>query len=95
MKLISNRALREFATRYPASEMPLQDWRRVVEKFGFSTWSDLKRVFRSVDKVGELAIFDIGGNKYRIAAYARFQKQRICVKAVMTHKEYDKGAWKP
>jgi mRNA interferase HigB len=44
--------------------------------------------------VNELAVFDIGGNKYLLMAYIRFEKQIFYVKAVMTHREYDKGAWK-
>ncbi|MDR0564405.1 MAG: type II toxin-antitoxin system HigB family toxin [Azoarcus sp.] len=94
MKLISNRALREFAAIYPEANTPLQNWRRIIEKNEFLTWGDLKQTFKSADKVGELTVFNIGGNKYRIAAYVRFAKQLLYVKAVMTHAEYDKGEWK-
>ncbi|MDP1612354.1 MAG: type II toxin-antitoxin system HigB family toxin [Sulfuritalea sp.] len=44
--------------------------------------------------VGDLAVFDIGGNKYRLIAYIRFEKQIVYIKAVLTHRGYDKGAWK-
>ncbi|WP_367185171.1 type II toxin-antitoxin system HigB family toxin [Limnohabitans sp. Rim8] len=27
-------------------------------------------------------------------AFIRFEKQILYIKAVMTHREYDKGAWK-
>jgi mRNA interferase HigB len=40
-------------------------------------------------------VFDIGGNKYRLIAYIRFEKQIVYIKAVLTHRDYDKGAWKP
>ena len=43
---------------------------------------------------GELVVFDIGGNKYRLIAYIRFEKQIVYIKAVLTHRDYDKGAWK-
>ena len=45
-------------------------------------------------KVGEFVVFDIGGNKYRLIAYIRFEKQIVYIKAVLTHRDYDKGAWK-
>jgi mRNA interferase HigB len=67
----------------------------VIEKNRFENWGELKAAFNSVDRVGELLVFDIGGNKYRLIAYIRFTKQIVYIKAVLTHREYDKGAWKP
>ncbi len=94
MKIISNSALRAFAAAHPQAEVPLQGWRRVMEKNRFANWAELKTAFNTVDKVGELAVFDIGGNKFRLIAYIRFEKQILYIKAVLTHQDYDKGAWK-
>ncbi len=94
MKIISNSALRAFAALHPYADEPLQGWRRVIERNHFGHWAELKAVFRAVDKVGELTVFDIGGNKYRLIAYIRFEKQIVYIKAVLTHRDYDKGAWK-
>ncbi|MFN5354264.1 MAG: type II toxin-antitoxin system HigB family toxin [Burkholderiaceae bacterium] len=94
MRLISYRALREFADTHPQALGPLQGWRRVIETNRFDNWSGLKKVLNAVDKVGDLAVFNIGGNKYRLVAYLNFERQIIYVKAVMTHAEYDKGDWK-
>ncbi len=94
VRLISYRALREFADIHPQTLGPLQGWRRVIETNRFDNWSGLKKVFNAVDKVGDLAVFNIGGNKYRLVAYLNFERQIIYVKAVMTHAEYDKGDWK-
>lgn len=95
MKIISNSALRKFATAHPLADAPLKGWRRVIEKSRFANWSEIKASFNSVDRVGELVVFDIGGNKYRLIAFIRFEKQIVYIKAVLTHREYDKGAWKP
>ena len=94
MKIISNSALRAFAAEHPQAEVPLQGWRRVIEKNRFANWAELKAAFNTVDKVGELVVFDIGGNKYRLIAYLRFEKQIVYIKAVSPHRDYDKGAWK-
>ena len=95
MRIISNSALRAFITNYPQAEASLQGWRRVIEKNRFAHWAELKAAFNAVDKVGELVVFDIGGNKYRLIAYIRFEAQIVYIKAVLTHQDYDKGAWKP
>ena len=94
MKVISNSALRAFTAEHPLAEAPLQGWRRVIERNRFANWASLKAAFNAVDRVGELAVFDIGGNKYRLIAYIRFEKQIVYIKAVLTHRDYDQGAWK-
>lgn len=94
MRIISNSALRSFAEKTPAAQGPLQGWRRVIEKNGFANWSELKAAFNAVDKVGDLTVFDLGGNKYRLIAYIRFDKQIVYIKAVLHHRDYDKGKWK-
>ena len=59
-----------------------------------SALTQLKATCASVDKVGERYVFNIGGNKYRLVAAIAFQAGLMWVKAVLTHTEYDKGAWK-
>ena len=93
MKIIGNSALRAFAADHSQAESPLQGWRQVIEKNQFANWAELKAAFNTVDKVGELVVFDIGGNKYRLIAYIRFEKQIVYIKAVLTHRDYDKGVW--
>jgi mRNA interferase HigB len=94
MRIISNSALRVFAAEDPRAAEPLQGWRRVIEKNRFANWAELKATFNSVDKVGDLAVFNIGGNKFRLVAYIRFEKQIVYIKAVLHHGDYDKRAWK-
>ena len=94
MKIISNSALRTFAGQHPQAQGPLQGWRRVIEKNRFDTWAALKAAFNTVDKVGDLVVFNVGGNKYRLITHIRFEKQIVYIKAVLTHTEYDRGAWK-
>jgi len=95
MRIISNSALRAFAAQHAQADAPLQGWRRVIENNQFNNWAELKAVFNAVDRVGKQVVFDIGGNKYRLIAHIRFEKQILYINAVLTHKAYDKGAWKP
>ncbi len=50
--------------------------------------------FNTIDRVGDLAVFDIGGKQYRLIAYVRLERQTVYIKAILTHREYDKGGWR-
>ena len=63
VKLILNKALREFASRYPDTNAPMQAFRVRVEKGVYRNFAEIRAVFRGVDKVGERYVFNIGGNK--------------------------------
>ncbi len=65
----------------------------MIERNRFEHWAALKATFGSVDKVGPLAVFDLGGNKYRLIAHVRFDKQIVYIRAVLHHRDYDKAHW--
>lgn len=48
----------------------------------------------TADFVGDLVVFDIGGNKYRLIAFVHYRQRAVYIKHILTHREYDKGAWK-
>lgn len=93
MRVISNKALTDFSAIHLAAKEPLQAWRKIIESRSFISFSDIKTAFNAADKVGDYYVFDIGGNKYRIVAAIHFDHQKLYVRHVFTHKEYDK--WKP
>lgn len=93
MRVISNKPLTAFAAIHADSGAPLQAWRKIVESRPFLSFSDLKSMFNATDKVGDFYVFDIAGNKYRIISAIHFDTQKLFVRYVFTHKEYDK--WKP
>ncbi len=93
MRIISNKALRDFAILHPQSETALQEWRKRMEATTSNSYSELKTAFNSVDKVGNYYIFNIAGNHYRLIAAIHFNTQTVYIRDVLTHKEYD--LWKP
>lgn len=94
MRLISHQPLRKFWRKHPQAERPLQAWAGLIASGSFSNFAELKHTFGSVDKAGELYVFDIGGNKYRVVCAVHFNRHMVFVRAVMTHAEYDAGKWK-
>lgn len=93
MRVISNKTLVDFSSRHPDSQVSMQAWRKIVESRDFLNFSELKATFSATDKVGDFCVFNVGGNKFRIVAAVSFSYQKLFVRHVFTHKEYDK--WKP
>lgn len=94
MHVISRKLLREFWVRYPGSESSLARWFRLMENTDFVSFEDLRATFPTADKVGDLIVFNIAGNKYRLIAAIHFNRGRVYVRHVLTHQEYTRGAWK-
>lgn len=93
MRVISNKALVDFAAEHPAAEASLQAWRKLIESTDFANFAALKAAMNATDKVGNFYVFDIAGNKFRLVAAIHFNKQRLYIRHVFTHKQYDE--WRP
>ena len=91
--MISNKALKDFAELHTQADTLLQAWRQLIESRDFGSFADLKQVFNSVDRVGDFYVFNIGGNKYRLIAAIHFDKQRLFIRHVFTHTQYNH--WRP
>jgi mRNA interferase HigB len=94
MHIISHKALREFSRRHPDSKTALDLWFRVIKKNRFESFNALRMLFPSADKVGNLIVFNIGGNKYRLIASIHFNRQKVFFRHILTHEEYNRGKWK-
>lgn len=89
MRVISNKALVDFAKAHRAAGKPLQAWRKVIESGVFANYAQLRAIMNATDRVGDFYVFDIGGNKFRVIAAIHFNRQMLFVRHVFTHAEYD------
>ncbi|MBU2445006.1 MAG: type II toxin-antitoxin system HigB family toxin [Bacteroidetes bacterium] len=94
MRIISRKRLKEFWSTYPDSEKALRAWFSICKKHSFDNFNDIKKIFPSADYFDDKVIFTIGGNKYRLIVKPQFKIKTFFIKAIYTHKEYDKGKWK-
>lgn len=94
MHVITRKRLNEFAEKYPETRNALADWYRLIKQNNFLNFAEMKATFSSADKVGNLTVFNIGGNKVRLIAAIHYNRRKIYIRAVLTHKEYDAGKWK-
>ena len=94
MHVITKMRIIEAKNKYPNCTSALNGWYIVINNNSFSNFAELKKTFNSIDKVGKLYVFDIGGNKLRIIASIHFNRQKLYIRNVLTHKEYDEGNWR-
>ena len=93
MHVISKRPFVEAARRYPNQRQMLEDVYRVLRKATFCNPSEMKQVFPSLDNFkykDKWWIIDIGGNHLRLMAFIQFEQNRMYIKHILSHAEYDK-----
>lgn len=94
MHIITRKRILEFSRRHPEAERPLDRWYRIAKRTNFESFADLRKTFRSADRVGKLTVFNIGGNRFRLITYIVYAKKRIYIRDILTHTDYDRGRWK-
>ncbi|NNM60482.1 MAG: type II toxin-antitoxin system HigB family toxin [Legionellales bacterium] len=80
MHIITQKRIWDAKKRHPETSTALDGWYRVMKKNRFDNFADLKKSFNSLDKVGSLYVFDIGGNKLRLIANIHFERQKIYIR---------------
>lgn len=91
MWIIAKSTLREFWEKHSDAEIPLKTWHKIVEKQKWKDVSDVKKVFGNVSIAGNnKVVFNIKGNDYRLVMYIVFKMQKVFIRFIGTHSQYDK-----
>lgn len=81
----------EFIAQHADSEGSLNFWYHTVTAKNWKNINDLRQDFNSVDYVGNHRfVFNIKGNNYRLVAIISFPAQKVYIRFIGTHSEYDK-----
>jgi mRNA interferase HigB len=94
MHIISRARLVEFWEKHPNAQTSLRLWYKITLKSEWENLVNLRETFPSADQVGNLTVFNIGGNNYRLITLIDYQYQKVFIRHVLTHAEYDKEDWK-
>lgn len=94
MHIISHRRIVSAQQSHPQCASALEQWYRLCKKADWHNFSEVRALLPGADKVGEVYVFDIGGNKLRLIAAIHFNTRKIFIREVLTHKKYDQGGWK-
>jgi mRNA interferase HigB len=89
MKIITNKIVADFSTVNLAANMPMHAWRKLVESSTFASLIDIKTAFNAVIKIDDFHVFDINGSACRIVTTIAFDVQKLYIRHVFMHKEYD------
>ncbi len=65
-------------------------WYKIADRAEWKHLKDVRSVYPSADAVGELTVFNIGGNDFRLVTRIVYVHHLIYVVGVLTHAEYDK-----
>ena len=73
------------------SKTALEVWYKKVTKSSWENLNDLKQDYLSADYVGNnRVVFNIKGNDYRLIAIVIYVSQKVYIRWIGTHAEYDK-----
>jgi len=92
MRIIARRTLREFwRSGHAEAEQPLKSWFAQVSRASWASPASIKRSFPHASIIDrERAVFNIGGNKFRLVVKIWFEGKTVWIKFIGTHAEYDK-----
>jgi mRNA interferase HigB len=94
MHIITRKRLNDFAKVHPDCAAGLAQWFKEMRHANFSNIQEVRAIFPHADKVGKFTVFNIGGNKARLIAAIHYNRKKVYIRHVLTHVEYNKGAWK-
>lgn len=94
MHIVTLSRLKQFYKEHSNAEPSLRAWYKLAAKTQWNNFAELRQTFASADQVGNLTVFNIGGNNYRLITYIDYKSKKIFIRHVLTHADYDKGHWK-
>lgn len=93
MHVISRKPFDEACKKYPNQRGKIEDLYRVLKRANFSSPEELRQLFPSLDNFkykDKWWVIDIAGNNLRMIAFIQFIQNRLFVKHIVSHAEYDK-----
>lgn len=91
MRIVSKKKLIDYYSKHAGSKTALEEWHKKVSKAEWGSLNDLKKQFLQADYVGNnRVVFNIKGNNYRLIAIVIYVSQKIYIRWIGVHAEYDK-----
>ncbi len=89
--VISRKKLKDFWEIHRDAEEPLKAWYHEAKKAKWKDWTDIKSKHRDASPVkNSRVVFNIRRNKYRLVVFIKYDFEKVFIRFIGTHKEYDK-----
>lgn len=91
MRVVTFSRIKEFVNQHPETKIALEDWYFKTRKSEWKNISDIKKTFNSVDYIhNSRIVFNIKGNHFRLVAIVIFASQKVYIRFIGSHSQYDK-----
>lgn len=91
MRIISRKRLVEFWQLHPDAEQPLRAWYAEAKKANWRLPTEIKSTYRNVSLLANnRVVFNIKGNDYRLIVIIEYKQNKIFIRFIGTHQEYDR-----
>lgn len=99
MRIVKTSMLKEFWYKHPEAEASLHTRIQQTRAAQWHNFAELRRTFPSADAVTVssgrgVVVFNIARNRFRLIAAVHYNMQIVYTLMILTHKEYDRNAWK-
>jgi len=94
LHVISKKAWKDALRADSTLAGPLSSWHKVASRSVWRSIVDVRKAYPQADFVNPYTVFNIKGGTYRLIVKIEYKWQLIFVKHLLTHAEYDRGAWK-
>jgi mRNA interferase HigB len=93
MHVISRKPIDDFIRKHADSRPSLETWWDTAEHVHWRHLEEVKANWPSAENVKGFTVFNVSGNKYRLITRIDYQHQRVYIRDVFTHAEYNR--WRP
>ena len=85
--------------RHRQAEAPLRAWSQQAKGAEWRSFAEVRKTFSSGDQLTvasgrSVVVFNIAHNRYRLIAAVHYNTRIVYTLMILTHKEYDRNAWK-
>jgi len=98
LRIVTRRKLLEASRKHSGLADALESWYRIASGACWTSLQEVRLTYPQADGVAigakVFTVFHIRGNNFRLIVGINYRSQRVFIKHVLTHAEYDKGDWK-